>query len=221
MEDAHKLLKTPKIGNVQTFGFVYTDTNGLYHGLVSKTQSFHLKRICVVILWHTTTQHTTQHNNTTAQLKSNSHSHCHTTEHLNSLYVMRVNRLSTHWPRHVHPSFQDKSDSCVQSERPKWTSENCQSVKQVRRKRECCERDERKIQRRGKVEKKWEEGRDGDVRETFMWEERERDKDEKTERETDVLKKRERDMKRESVKIEKKVQDEKKEGQEKTKTAHL
>ena len=37
--------------NVQTFGFVYTDTNGLNHGPVSKTQSFLLSGICMVILW--------------------------------------------------------------------------------------------------------------------------------------------------------------------------
>ena len=37
--------------NVQTFGFVYHDTNGLSHGPVSKTQSFLLNAICTVILW--------------------------------------------------------------------------------------------------------------------------------------------------------------------------
>ena len=37
--------------NVQTFGFVYHDTNGLNHGPVWKTQSFFLNEICMVILW--------------------------------------------------------------------------------------------------------------------------------------------------------------------------
>ena len=50
MEDAHKLLKIPN-RNVQTFGFVYHDTNGQNHGLVWKTQSFLLSEICMVILW--------------------------------------------------------------------------------------------------------------------------------------------------------------------------
>ena len=50
MEDAPKLLKIPK-RKVQTFGFVYHDTNGLNHGPVWKTQSFLLNKICVVILW--------------------------------------------------------------------------------------------------------------------------------------------------------------------------
>ena len=36
--------------NVQTFGFVYHDTNGLNHGPVWKTQSFLLNEICTVIL---------------------------------------------------------------------------------------------------------------------------------------------------------------------------
>ena len=36
--------------NVQTFGFVYHDTNGQNHGLVWKIQSFLLKGICTVIL---------------------------------------------------------------------------------------------------------------------------------------------------------------------------
>ena len=42
MEDAPKLLKKSQIQNrnVQTFGFVYHDTNGLNHGPVWKTQSF-------------------------------------------------------------------------------------------------------------------------------------------------------------------------------------
>ena len=39
------------IRNVQIFGFVYHDTNGLNHGPVWKTQSFLLKGICNVILW--------------------------------------------------------------------------------------------------------------------------------------------------------------------------
>ena len=38
-------------GNVQTFGFVYHDTNGQDHGTVWKTQSFLLSEICTVILW--------------------------------------------------------------------------------------------------------------------------------------------------------------------------
>ena len=37
--------------NVQTFGFVHHDTNGLNHGPVWKTQSFLLKGICTGILW--------------------------------------------------------------------------------------------------------------------------------------------------------------------------
>ena len=37
--------------SVQTFGFVYHDTNGLNHGPVRKTQLFLLKRIDTVILW--------------------------------------------------------------------------------------------------------------------------------------------------------------------------
>ena len=35
--------------NVQTFGFVYHDTNGLNHGPVWKTKSFLLSGICMVI----------------------------------------------------------------------------------------------------------------------------------------------------------------------------
>ena len=50
MEDAPKLLKIPN-WNVQTFGFVYHDTNGQNHGPVWKTQSFLLSGICKVILW--------------------------------------------------------------------------------------------------------------------------------------------------------------------------
>ena len=42
MEDAPKLLKSPN-RNVQTFGFVYHDTNGLNHGPAWKIQSFLLK----------------------------------------------------------------------------------------------------------------------------------------------------------------------------------
>ena len=37
--------------NVQTYGYVYHDTNGLNHGPVWKTQSFLLSEICMVILW--------------------------------------------------------------------------------------------------------------------------------------------------------------------------
>ena len=51
MEDAHKLLKKIQNRNVQTFGFVYHDTNGRNHGPVWKTQSFLLNEICTVILW--------------------------------------------------------------------------------------------------------------------------------------------------------------------------
>ena len=50
MEDAHKLLKFQN-RSVQTFGFVYHDTNGQNHGPVWKTQSFLLSDICMVILW--------------------------------------------------------------------------------------------------------------------------------------------------------------------------
>ena len=51
MEDAHKLSKKIPNRNVQTFGFVYHDTNGLNHGPVWKIQSFLLNGICTVILW--------------------------------------------------------------------------------------------------------------------------------------------------------------------------
>ena len=44
MEDAHKLLKKFPNRSVQTFGFVYHDTNGQNHGPVWKIQSFFLKR---------------------------------------------------------------------------------------------------------------------------------------------------------------------------------
>ena len=37
--------------NVQTYGFVYHDTNGQNHGPVWKTQSFLLNEICMVIVW--------------------------------------------------------------------------------------------------------------------------------------------------------------------------
>ena len=50
-EDASKLLKNSKNRNVQTFGFVYHDTNGQNHGPVWKTQSFLSSGICTVILW--------------------------------------------------------------------------------------------------------------------------------------------------------------------------
>ena len=46
----HNYWKFPN-RNVQTFGFVYHDTNGRSHGPVSKTQSFLLNGICMVILW--------------------------------------------------------------------------------------------------------------------------------------------------------------------------
>ena len=48
--NAPKLLKIPK-SDVQTFGFVYHDTNGQNHGPVWKTQSFLLSEICTVIPW--------------------------------------------------------------------------------------------------------------------------------------------------------------------------
>ena len=51
MEDAPKLLKKIPNRNVQEFGFVYHDKNGLNHGPVWKTQSFLLSEICTVILW--------------------------------------------------------------------------------------------------------------------------------------------------------------------------
>ena len=51
MEDAHKLFKKSQSQNVQTFGFVYHDTNGQNHGPVWKTQLFLLSGICTVILW--------------------------------------------------------------------------------------------------------------------------------------------------------------------------
>ena len=51
MEDAHKLLKKFQNRSVQTFGFVYNDTNGQNHGPVWKTQSFLFSGICTVILW--------------------------------------------------------------------------------------------------------------------------------------------------------------------------
>ena len=44
MEDAPKLLKIPN-WNVQTFGCVYHDTNGLNH------ETFLLSEMCMVILW--------------------------------------------------------------------------------------------------------------------------------------------------------------------------
>ena len=37
--------------NVQTFGYVYQDTNGLNHGPVWKIQLFLLNEICTVIFW--------------------------------------------------------------------------------------------------------------------------------------------------------------------------
>ena len=50
MEDAPELLKNFKNRSVQTFGYVYNDTNGLNHGPVWKIQSFLLNEICSVIL---------------------------------------------------------------------------------------------------------------------------------------------------------------------------
>ena len=53
MEDGHKLffLKKNRNRSVQTFGFVYHDTNGQNHGPVWTTQLFLLSGICMVILW--------------------------------------------------------------------------------------------------------------------------------------------------------------------------
>ena len=51
MEDAPKLFSKIPNRHVQTFGFVYHDTNGQNHGPVWKTQSSLLKGICTVILW--------------------------------------------------------------------------------------------------------------------------------------------------------------------------
>ena len=50
MEDILKLLRFPN-RKVQTFGFVYHDTNGLNHGPVWRIQSFFLNGIFLVILW--------------------------------------------------------------------------------------------------------------------------------------------------------------------------
>ena len=47
MEDAHKFPNR----SVQTFGFVYHDTNGQNHGPAWKTQLFLLSGICTIILW--------------------------------------------------------------------------------------------------------------------------------------------------------------------------
>ena len=50
MEDAHKLFLVKKQNrSVQTFGFVYHDTNGQNHGPVWKTQLFLLNGICTCI----------------------------------------------------------------------------------------------------------------------------------------------------------------------------
>ena len=51
IEGAPKLFKKIPNWNVQTFGFVYHDTNGQNHGPVWKIQSFLLSGICTVILW--------------------------------------------------------------------------------------------------------------------------------------------------------------------------
>ena len=45
------VIKNPKSEKVQTFGFVYHDTNGQNHGPAWKTQSFFLSGICTVIFW--------------------------------------------------------------------------------------------------------------------------------------------------------------------------
>ena len=46
-----QIIENSQIGSVQTFGFVYHDTNGPNHGPVWKMQSFLLKGICMVFLW--------------------------------------------------------------------------------------------------------------------------------------------------------------------------
>ena len=46
-----QITKNSQNRSVQTFGFVYHDTNGLNHGPVLKTQLFLLSGICTVILW--------------------------------------------------------------------------------------------------------------------------------------------------------------------------
>ena len=51
MEDAPKLMKIPNSECLQTFGFVYHDTNGPNHGPVLKTQLFLLSGICMVIIF--------------------------------------------------------------------------------------------------------------------------------------------------------------------------
>ena len=45
-----QIIKKIQNRSVQTFGFVYHDTNGQNHGPVWKTQSFLLSEICMVIL---------------------------------------------------------------------------------------------------------------------------------------------------------------------------
>ena len=50
MEDAHKLLKIPN-RSVQTFGYVYRNTNGQNHGPEWNNQLFFLNGICTVTLW--------------------------------------------------------------------------------------------------------------------------------------------------------------------------
>ena len=47
----YKIIEYSEIGIVQTFGFVYDDTDGKNHSPVWKTQSFFLSEICTVILW--------------------------------------------------------------------------------------------------------------------------------------------------------------------------
>ena len=49
LETKHQKYKSRVV--LQTFGFVYHDTNGQNHGPVWKTQSFLLSGICTVILW--------------------------------------------------------------------------------------------------------------------------------------------------------------------------
>ena len=51
MEDAHKLLKIPKIGMSRHLDSSTTTQNGLNHGPVWKIQSFLLNGICTVIVW--------------------------------------------------------------------------------------------------------------------------------------------------------------------------
>ena len=51
MEDCSQIIENSPNRTVQTFGFVYHDTNGQNHGPVWKTQLFLLSGIYIVILW--------------------------------------------------------------------------------------------------------------------------------------------------------------------------